>query len=91
LIRLSFSAACECAGFKRARQCRTDSDLRRRSSQRLLTESGSNWIRTVDARKLVALRISLQALEVRGGVQLAEKRPPLIHSRHTPSRPFLLR
>ena len=59
LIRLSFSAACECAGFKWAWQCRTDSDLRLRSSQRLLTETGSNWSRTVNVRKPVALRISL--------------------------------
>ena len=36
---------------------------------------GSNWIRTVDARKLVALRISLYGLDVRGGVLPVSRGP----------------
>lgn len=67
MIRLSFSAACECAGYKCGWQCRTVSDLRLKSSQRLLTETGSNCSRTVNVRKPVALRISPQAPEVGGG------------------------
>ena len=67
MIRLRFSVACGSAGFECVRRSRTDTPLRLGSSQRLLTETGSNWIRTVNVRKPVALRISLQAPEVGGG------------------------